>query len=194
MFGNTNAPPAVTSSAVIYALRSMVSADIPLNQVTSSCCCHDQRSLSCCCLVQSVFLYVWSKLAASQSRCSGGQPSSRCAVSCSCSSGCATLARVSACLSYQWHLCEPSAGALQGCLRPVTIKIPQGSMLWPSPEAAVVGGNVLVSQRLTDVILKCFSAAAASQVRLPSCQQCAGAAGRMHKLHAGVAAPFKAVF
>lgn len=32
VFGNTNAPPAVTSSAVIYALRSMVPADIPLNQ------------------------------------------------------------------------------------------------------------------------------------------------------------------
>lgn len=53
---------------------------------------------------------------------------------------------------------------LQGCLRPVEIRIPENSILWPSPEAAVVGGNVLTSQRVTDVILKCFEAAAASQV------------------------------
>lgn len=52
----------------------------------------------------------------------------------------------------------------QGCLRPVEIRIPENSILWPSPEAAVVGGNVLTSQRVTDVILKCFEAAAASQV------------------------------
>ncbi len=31
--GNTNAPPAVTYSAIIYSLRCMVHQDIPLNQV-----------------------------------------------------------------------------------------------------------------------------------------------------------------
>jgi 5-oxoprolinase (ATP-hydrolysing) len=31
VFGNTNAPPAVTKSAVIYSLRCLVSRDIPLN-------------------------------------------------------------------------------------------------------------------------------------------------------------------
>lgn len=31
--GNTNAPPAVTYSAIIYSLRCMVDQDIPLNQV-----------------------------------------------------------------------------------------------------------------------------------------------------------------
>lgn len=40
-----------------------------------------------------------------------------------------------------------------------------GSLLSPSPEAAVVGGNVLTSQRVTDVVLKAFNACAASQVR-----------------------------
>ena len=80
--GNTNAPPAVTSSAVIYALRAMVDADIPLNQ---------------------------------------------------------------------------------GCLAPVEIKIPARSILSPSAGAAVVGGNVLTSQRVTDVVLRAFGAAAASQ-------------------------------
>lgn len=51
----------------------------------------------------------------------------------------------------------------QGCLAPVEIRIPAGSLLNPSPTAAVVGGNVLTSQRVTDVILKCFRACAASQ-------------------------------
>ena len=32
VYGNCNAPPAVTYSAIIYCLRCMVDADIPLNQ------------------------------------------------------------------------------------------------------------------------------------------------------------------
>lgn len=52
----------------------------------------------------------------------------------------------------------------QGCLAPITIHIPEGSLLAPSATAAVVGGNVLTSQRVTDVVLKAFKAAAASQV------------------------------
>lgn len=82
VFGNTNAPPAVAQSAIIYALRAMIAKDIPLNH---------------------------------------------------------------------------------GCLAPVSIKIPKGSLLSPSPDAAVVGGNVLTSQRVTDVALKAFKAAAPSQ-------------------------------
>jgi 5-oxoprolinase (ATP-hydrolysing) len=83
IFGNLNAPPSVTYSAVIYSLRCLVpDVDIPLNQ---------------------------------------------------------------------------------GCLQPVDIIIPKGTLLNPSPEAAVVGGNVLTSQRVTDVILKAFGACAASQ-------------------------------
>ncbi|KZT02863.1 cytoplasmic protein [Laetiporus sulphureus 93-53] len=50
-----------------------------------------------------------------------------------------------------------------GCLVPVTVKIPQGSLLSPSHTAAVCGGNVLTSQRLVDVVLKAFHACAASQ-------------------------------
>lgn len=53
----------------------------------------------------------------------------------------------------------------QGCLAPVRVVIPRGSILDPSPEAAVVGGNVLTSQRVVDVILGAFGACAASQVR-----------------------------
>lgn len=33
VFANTNAPPAVTYSAIIYAMRCMVKDEIPLNQV-----------------------------------------------------------------------------------------------------------------------------------------------------------------
>ena len=51
----------------------------------------------------------------------------------------------------------------QGALSPIQIIIPQGCFLNPSESAAVVGGNVLTSQRLCDVILKAFQECAASQ-------------------------------
>ncbi|ORY90934.1 Hydantoinase B/oxoprolinase [Leucosporidium creatinivorum] len=51
----------------------------------------------------------------------------------------------------------------QGCLVPITVNLPPGSCLNPSATAAVVGGNVCTSQRVTDVVLKAFEAAAASQ-------------------------------
>jgi 5-oxoprolinase (ATP-hydrolysing) len=82
VYGNINAPRAVTYSAIIYCLRCLISEDIPLNQ---------------------------------------------------------------------------------GCLAPVSVIIPPKSFLSPSGSAAVVGGNVLTSQRVTDVILKAFQACAASQ-------------------------------
>ncbi|KAH8112266.1 Hydantoinase B/oxoprolinase [Phellopilus nigrolimitatus] len=50
-----------------------------------------------------------------------------------------------------------------GCLAPLEIKIPQKSLLLPSPTAAVCAGNVLTSQRIVDVVLKAFNACAASQ-------------------------------
>lgn len=51
----------------------------------------------------------------------------------------------------------------QGCLVPIKVIIPQGTILNASEEAAVIGGNVLTSQRVTDVIFKAFEACAASQ-------------------------------
>ena len=77
VYGNTNAPEAVTYSAIIYCLRCLISEDIPLNQ---------------------------------------------------------------------------------GCMKPVKVIIPKKSFLSPSGTAAVVGGNVLTSQRVTDVVLKAFQA------------------------------------
>ncbi|KAL2919038.1 hypothetical protein HK105_201308 [Polyrhizophydium stewartii] len=82
VYGNTNAPRAVTYSAIIYCLRCMVNIDMPLNQ---------------------------------------------------------------------------------GALAPIDVHIPDGTFLSPSETAAVVGGNVLTSQRLCDVIFKAFKACAASQ-------------------------------
>ncbi len=51
----------------------------------------------------------------------------------------------------------------QGCLRPIDVVISKGSLLWPSDDAAVVGGNVLTSQRIVDTIFKAFKVCAASQ-------------------------------
>lgn len=51
----------------------------------------------------------------------------------------------------------------QGCLTPIQVIIPKNSILDPSEEAAVVGGNVLTSQRIVDVVLSAFQVCAASQ-------------------------------
>lgn len=48
-------------------------------------------------------------------------------------------------------------------MKPIKVIIPSGTILDPSENAAVVGGNVLTSQRVVDVVLKAFGAAADSQ-------------------------------
>lgn len=80
--GNFNAPRAVVRAAVLYVLRCLIDADIPLND---------------------------------------------------------------------------------GCLRPVQIRVPAGSMLDPQYPHAVVAGNVEVSQVLTDALLAALGQLAASQ-------------------------------
>jgi 5-oxoprolinase (ATP-hydrolysing) len=50
-----------------------------------------------------------------------------------------------------------------GCLAPIDLRIPRGSLLDPPPGSAVAGGNVETSQRVVDVLLGAFGAAAASQ-------------------------------
>jgi N-methylhydantoinase B/oxoprolinase/acetone carboxylase alpha subunit len=50
-----------------------------------------------------------------------------------------------------------------GCLRPVSIRIPEHSLLSPEPERAVAAGNVETSQRIVDVLLGALRLAAASQ-------------------------------
>ncbi|KAF7562070.1 hypothetical protein G7046_g2067 [Stylonectria norvegica] len=87
MFGNMNAPPAVTYSAIIYVLRLLMKRDIPLNQ---------------------------------------------------------------------------------GCLAPANVIIPKGCFLNPSAGPAVSCGNTHTSQRVAELLIKAFDAAAASQ----GCMNC----------------------
>ena len=50
-----------------------------------------------------------------------------------------------------------------GCLRPIRMIVPEGSMLNPKPPAAVVAGNVETSQSLTDALFAALGALAGSQ-------------------------------
>jgi len=50
-----------------------------------------------------------------------------------------------------------------GCLRPITLIVPEGSMLRPRYPAAVVAGNVETSQVVTDALFGALGAMAASQ-------------------------------
>jgi 5-oxoprolinase (ATP-hydrolysing) len=50
-----------------------------------------------------------------------------------------------------------------GCMRPITLKVPEGSMLNPLYPAAVVAGNVETSQVITDCLLAAAGALAPSQ-------------------------------
>lgn len=50
-----------------------------------------------------------------------------------------------------------------GCLAPVTLHVPAGSVLNPDPDRAVCAGNVETSQRIVDVLLGALDLAAASQ-------------------------------
>lgn len=58
----------------------------------------------------------------------------------------------------------------QGCLAPTKVILPKNTFLNPSSKAAVCCGNTLTSQRLVDLLLKAFQAAAASQ----GCMNCFG--------------------
>jgi len=51
----------------------------------------------------------------------------------------------------------------EGCLRPLTIRVPPGSMLNPAWPAAVVAGNVETSQCIVDALLGALGSLAASQ-------------------------------
>jgi len=50
-----------------------------------------------------------------------------------------------------------------GCFKPLKIFIPEGTILNPSPGAAVAGGNVETSQRIVDVLFRALKKVAASQ-------------------------------
>lgn len=54
------------------------------------------------------------------------------------------------------------ANDVLGCMEPVSVIVPEGTILNPSGNAAVCAGNACTSQRITDVVLKAFRACAAS--------------------------------
>ena len=53
-------------------------------------------------------------------------------------------------------LTDPDIPPNHGCYRPITIETPSGTVVNPDPPAAVVGGNLETSQRITDVVLGAF--------------------------------------
>ena len=61
------------------------------------------------------------------------------------------------------------APANQGCLRPVEVITPRGSLVDPLPQRGVAGGNVETSQRITDVLLAAMSQALPD--RIPASSQ-----------------------
>jgi N-methylhydantoinase B len=64
---------------------------------------------------------------------------------------------------------DPDIPPNHGCYRPVTVDAPSGSLVDPDPPAAVVGGNLETSQRVTDVVLGALAAAAPERV-VAACQ------------------------
>lgn len=59
---------------------------------------------------------------------------------------------------------DPDIPPNHGCYEPITVDIPSGSLLDPQPPAAVVGGNVETSQRVTDTVLSAFAKAVPDQL------------------------------
>ena len=52
---------------------------------------------------------------------------------------------------------DPTIPVNDGCFRPITLRIPEGTMTNPRRPAPVAGGNVETSQRNVDVLMKAFS-------------------------------------
>jgi N-methylhydantoinase B len=52
---------------------------------------------------------------------------------------------------------NPNIPVNDGCFRPITLKIPEGTVMNPKRPAPVAGGNVETSQRNVDVLMKAFS-------------------------------------
>ncbi|MFC6904634.1 hydantoinase B/oxoprolinase family protein [Halalkalicoccus tibetensis] len=59
---------------------------------------------------------------------------------------------------------DPEIPPNHGCYEPVSVSAPEGSLLNPRPPAAVVGGNVETSQRVTDTVFLALAKAAPDRV------------------------------
>ncbi|AJF27646.1 5-oxoprolinase (plasmid) [Haloarcula sp. CBA1115] len=73
---------------------------------------------------------------------------------------------------------DPEIPPNHGCYEPVSVSVPEGSILDPKPPAAVVGGNVETSQRVMDVTLAALAEAVPNKVP-------AGGQGTMNNLIIG---------
>ena len=71
---------------------------------------------------------------------------------------------VSACLYVIRCIVGDDAPANQGCLRPLNIITPLGTLVNPEPQRGVAGGNVETSQRITDVLLAAMAQALPMQI------------------------------
>jgi N-methylhydantoinase B len=61
-------------------------------------------------------------------------------------------------------LIGPDIPPNDGCYRPITVRIPPGSILDPSPDAPLVAGNHETSQRVVDALFRAFAAAVPDRV------------------------------
>ncbi|WP_433632655.1 hydantoinase B/oxoprolinase family protein [Halomicrococcus sp. NG-SE-24] len=59
---------------------------------------------------------------------------------------------------------DPDIPPNHGCYRPIDINAPEGTIVDPTPPAAVVGGNLETSQRVTDVVLGALAEATPDHV------------------------------
>jgi N-methylhydantoinase B len=73
---------------------------------------------------------------------------------------------------------DPEIPPNRGCYDPISVSVPEGSLLNPRPPAAVVGGNVETSQRVTDVVFAALAEAVPNRVP-------AGGQGTMNNLTIG---------
>ncbi|WP_423746282.1 hydantoinase B/oxoprolinase family protein (plasmid) [Haladaptatus sp. SPP-AMP-3] len=73
---------------------------------------------------------------------------------------------------------DPEIPPNGGCYDPISVSVPDGSLLNPRPPAAVVGGNVETSQRVTDVVFAALAHAVPNRVP-------AGGQGTMNNLTIG---------
>lgn len=73
---------------------------------------------------------------------------------------------------------DPEIPPNRGCYDPISVSVPDGSLLNPQPPAAVVGGNVETSQRVTDVVFAALAEAVPDRVP-------AGGQGTMNNLTIG---------
>jgi N-methylhydantoinase B len=69
------------------------------------------------------------------------------------------------CLYYAVRVAtDPTIPANGGCYRPLTLNVPEGSLVGATPPVAVAAGNVETSQRIADVLLGALAQAAPDRV------------------------------